>query len=208
MSRTLPTGFAAQTEGKVFPAVFLVELAWPGGTVYAWNGYGNLSWDSKTWVGTGYLGAITPIGETSDLRANGCALTLSGIPSDLIAEAFANDAQGQPARIWIGALLPSGALATDPLQVFDGIIDHTAFEDTGDTSTLTVQLEKEAIDRRVVGRRFTHEDQQIDAPGDLIFEYVAGLANAQLTFGPVTSASQGLPNGAAYPTAIGLVKFE
>ncbi len=50
-----------------------------------------------------------------------------------------------------------------------------------------MQLEKELIDRRTNSRRRTHEDQQIDAPGDLYFQYVAGLAQKQVVWGGASS---------------------
>lgn len=191
MARDLPTGYAAETENTVFPPIILVFLDWPNDPVYAWNGYGNLSWDSQTWVGTGHLGTFSPISESGDLRANGTALTLSGIPSDLITKAFANDFQGVDGKIWLGEISSDGTLPIDPYLAFDGFIDNSAFEesgiDGGETSIITVNLEKEMIDRRIVGRRNTHEDQQIDAPGDLYYEYVAWLANNPIPFGPVTT---------------------
>lgn len=203
MARTLPTGYETAANAQVFPPVFLVYLDWPGGAVRAWNGYGNISWDSQTWYGTGEFGQISPIGESSDLRANGVQLTLSGIPSELIAEAFANDIQGVAAKIWLAPLNTStGAFIADPLCLFDGVIDNTAFEENGETSTISVNLEKELIDRRSDPRRYTHEDQQIDAAGDLFFEYVAWLAQNPISFGPVT-ASTGTSPGASAPANMG-----
>lgn len=207
MSRTLPTGFAALATGKVFRPVFFVFLDWPGDPVYAWNGYGNYSWDSHTWVGTGHLGNLSQISESKDLAANGLVLTLSGIPSDLIAKALADDTMGCAGKVWISSLSAAGVLEADPLQIFDGEIDICPGEDDGKTATISVQLEKDMIDRRIKDRRRTHEDQQIDAPGDLIFEYVAALSQNPITFGP-SRASAGLPAGAYYPTAAGLQRFE
>lgn len=208
MSRTLPTGYAALTTEKVFRPVFLVFLDWPGDPVYAWTGYGSISWDGHTWVGTGQQGTISEIGESSNLRANGVKLTLSGIPSDLVSKAVANDSQGQVARIWLGCLLKDGTFAADPYLVFDGVIDMCPIEDSGKEATITVQLEKELIDRRLNNRRYTHEDQQIDYPGDMGFEFVAGLADKEITWGTKSMAAAGLPAGAVYPTAIGMVQFE
>jgi hypothetical protein len=208
MSRSLPTGFAALTEGDVFRPVFLVELAWPSGTVNAWNGYGSISWDSKTWVGTGHLGAISDIGESSDLAANGLTLQLSGIPSSLITEAMADDSQGQPAKIWLGCLAKDGTFAADPYLIFDGVIDVCTLQDDGPTATIQVKIEKELIDRRLNNRRYTHEDQQIDYAGDLFFEFVAGLADKEITWGTKTQPASGLPPGAVYPTGVGMVQFE
>jgi hypothetical protein len=48
---------------------------------------------------------------------------------------------------------------------------------------LAIRVEKELIDSRTRGRRYTHEDQQIEHAGDLGFEYVAGLADKEITWG-------------------------
>lgn len=208
MSRTLPTGYAALATGKSFSPVFLVELRWPSGTVYVWNGYGTISWDGHTFVGTGHLGSITTIGESRDLKANGVTLTLSGIPTSLVNQALEEDSQGAVAKIWLGPLTKEGAFAADPLQVFEGIIDVCPSEESGETSTISVQLEKELIDRRLNNRRYTHEDQQLDYAGDMFFSFVSGLVDKEITWGAVTQPANGLPAGAVYPTAIGMVQFE
>lgn len=206
MSRTLPTGYSALATGKVFRPVFFVFLDWPGDPVYAWNGYGNIDWDGHTWLGTGHLGTISLIKETKDLSANGCTLTLSGIPSDLIIKAMANDTKFCSGKVYMTSMSAAGALEADPLQIYNGYIDVCPGEDSGQTATISVQLEKEFIDRRLNNRRRTHEDQQIDAPGDLFFDTVAWLSQNPIIFGPTKAASGALP-GAVYPTAIGMVQF-
>lgn len=203
MSRSLPTGFATLTEAQKFSPIFLVYLDWPDGAVRFWNGYGDLSWDSQTWTGTGHLGTISTIGESKDGRANGVTLSLSGIPSEIVLNALAGDTQGAQGTIWLGALGSDGALESDPLQIFDGVIDICPIEDGGETSTISVQLEKELIDRRLNNRRTTHEDQQIDYPGDLFFEFVAGLADKEVTWGGVTQAGSGTAPGAVAPSSSG-----
>lgn len=183
MSRDLPTGFASAMDAATLHPCILVELAWPTGTVRAWNGYRDLTWDGNTFIGTGHLGGISAIKESRDGAANGVALTLSGIPSGNVSLALANDTQGQSAKIWFGELNSAGAFTIDPYQIFEGVIDVCPIEDDGTTATITVQLEKELIDRRARGRRYTHEDQIIDYPTDRGFEYVAGLVNKPLNWG-------------------------
>ena len=195
MSRTLPTGFQAAMSASVVRPAFFVQLNWPSGTIYVWTGYGSKSWDGHTFLGTGHLGKISEIKESGDLGANGVTLSMSGIPSALVAEALANDAQGQPAKIWIAALAADGSLAADPYLVFDGKIDQTVIEDSGDTATISVQLQKELVDNRSGARRYTHEDQQIEYAGDLGFEYVAGLANKTFTWGTASATPNGAPAG-------------
>lgn len=185
MSRTLPTGLGTALAAVEVAPVFLVQLNWPTGIVYAWNGYHNLVWDSKTWVGTGHLGGISEIKESSDLGANGTVLTLSGIPSAQIAEALRNDSLGMPAKIYFGVLTAAG-FSIDPYLVFDGMIDAPNIVTDGDTSTITLPLEKELVDNRSTSYRYTHEDQQLTYPGDLGLQYVTGLQNKDFTWGKAT----------------------
>lgn len=198
MARNLPTGYAALTEADVFYPVMLIELDWSSGAVRAWTGYGEISWGGNTYYGVGDFGSVSPIGESNNLGANGVTLTLSGVPSDAIAEALTNDSQGRSGKIWIASLNRAGTFQADPYLIFDGLIDVTGIDDSGDTATISVSLEKELIDRRVQSRRSTHEDQQIDYPGDLFFEYVAGLQNKVLAWGGKT-----LPSGSATPGSNG-----
>ncbi len=203
MSRTLPTGYAALAAARVFRPVFLVDLDWPSGIVYLWGGYGTMPWGGNTYVGTGHLGGVSTISESFNGRANGVTLTLSGIPSALLADALAVDSQGRRGRVWLAALANDGSMAADPYLIFDGVIDICPVSDDGSTASITVQLEKELIDRRVNNWRYTHEDQQIDSPGDLIFSFVAGLANAQFHWGGKALAPPDLGGSGSGPTGSG-----
>src|ERR1044072_7703574 len=195
MSRTLPTGLGTALAAVEVAPVFLVELDWPTGTVYAWNGYHDLSWNGHTWIGTGHLGGISEIKESNDLGATGTVLTLSGIPSAQIAQALRNDALGLAAKIYVGVLSASG-FSIDPYLAFDGMIDAPNINTDGDQSTITIPLEKELVDNRSNARRYTHEDQQLDYPGVLGLEYVTGLQNKDFTWGKATVfANDGGGNG-------------
>lgn len=191
MSRDLPTGLGAALAGPTLHPVFLVALDWSGGLVRAWNGYRDLVWGGNTYVGTGHLGGISAVKESRDLAANGVTLTLSGIPSANLTLALANDSQGRSAKIWLGEINSAGAFTIDPYLLFDGVIDVTSIEDDGTTATIAVQLEKELIDKRARGRRYTHEDQIIDFPTDRGFEYVAGLADKPLNWGGPSATGAG-----------------
>lgn len=184
--RTLPTGLDAALSAVEVAPIFLVELDWPTGTVYAWNGYHVLNWNGIDWQPTGHLGGIAEIKESSDGTVNGTQLSMSGISAASIEEALENDSQGRPARIYHGVLSSTG-FTIDPYLVFDGLIDFPSIVRNGSTATITVNLEKELYDDRSSVRRWNHEDQQIDFPGDLGFEYVAGIANQQFTWGKATT---------------------
>lgn len=194
MSREMPAGFDAALSAAVVYGAILVELEWPSGTVRTWNGYSDLSWDSKTWVGVGHLGGISEIGESPTER-NGVQLTLSGVPSSVISQALENNSQGKPARIWFGKF---EAGVFDAVRCFEGVIDVCSIDGEAENRMVTVMLEKELYDDRSAARRYTHEDQQLDYPGDLGLEYVAALANRQFTWGRTTVSPAG--GGGAEPS--------
>jgi len=181
--RDLPANFAAQLDAQVVAPAFFLHLDWPQSPVYWVTAYGAINWDGKTWQPTGEFMQIAQIGESNDARANGVQLSLSGIPSQVLASIFRNDFQGKTAQIYIGFLNEQGGLITAPLRIFEGQIDSAALDDSGETSTAVVNLEKELIDRRDEVRRFTHEDQQLDHPGDLYFEYQTWLSMNPIKFG-------------------------
>lgn len=195
MARDLPTGMATATSAPALAPVFLVELQWPTGTVYAWNGYGTITHAGNTYTGTGHLGTISEIKESRDGSANGIQLSLSGIPSSLIALALADDSQGRAAKVWFGVLDSAAAFTVAPYLIFDGVIDVCPISDNGETATITINLEKELIDTRTRGRRYTDEDLQLDFPGDRGLEYVAGMQNKEISWGRATAPAGGVPPG-------------
>lgn len=185
MSRILPTGLdTALSADKVYPVV-MVALDWPGTPLYVWNGYHTINWSGVDWVGVGHLGGISEIKESSGSQANGVAVTLSGVPSANVALALSDSSQGRRARIFFGVISAAG-FTIDPYCVFDGVIDYASLVSSGETATITVNLEKELFDDRSDARRWTHEDQQIDYPGDLGFRQVAEIANKSFTWGKAT----------------------
>jgi len=189
MSRSLPTGMAAAAAAATVAPVFLTDLDWPSGHVRAWTGYGQISYDGNTFTGTGDQGAISEIKESADGAANGVTLSLSGIPSGNIALALEDDAQGRAAKIWLAFLdFSNGTFAYGPHLIFDGFIDTAAIDDNGTTATVTIQIEKELIDRRSTGRRYTHQDQQIDHPGDMFFDMMAINAERAINWGVAASS--------------------
>lgn len=208
MSRDLPTGMSGKVSAAKLSPIFLVSLDWPSGMVYAWSGYGDIVWNGNTYVGTGQVGTISEVRESRDGAANGAVLSLSGIPSSEIAHSLEDNSQGRSGKIWLGLLTAAGALDGDPYLLFDGFIDVCPSEDSGDSCTISVKLEKELIDARARGRRYTHEDQQIDYPGDLGFEFVAGLADKQVTWGTATAASSGATPGSGVGSGGGNSEME
>lgn len=184
MARNLTTNLRNALTAQQVTPIMLFYADFPSGAVRAWTGYGNLSWASQTWAGVGDFGGVDKVEEASDQSAKGVVFSLSGIPSNLISAGLDDAYQGRTCALYIGALDASGAVVADPYLIFSGRMDVMEIEDGGETATVRLSGESRLIDlNRPRARRYTHEDQQIDYPGDLGLEYVAGLQDKQIYWG-------------------------
>jgi hypothetical protein len=205
MARDLTASMISATTANVVAAALLFKAEFDSGDLCAWTGYGDLTFGGDTYQGVGDLGGVDNVEETMDIRANGATVTLSGIPSSLLAIALAEPYQGRPATLYLAALnLTTGALIADPYPILSGRMDVMSIEEGADTATISLTVENNLIElTRSKERRYTHEDQQIDFPGDLGLEYVAGIQEKPLNWGvsspaAATSASRPSPPSRAF----------
>lgn len=183
MARDLTASVITQLQSASVEVGILFEGEFASGWVRLWSGIGSLSWDSKTWTGTGNLLGISGIDETAEVRASGMTVSLSGVPSDLLSAALGDARSGRIGRVYL-AFFSGGSIVADPILQFEGRLDVPAIEDGPETATISISYESELIDlERARERRYTPEDQQIDFAGDLGFDYVASLQDAQITWG-------------------------
>jgi hypothetical protein len=181
LSSAMQTELAAQ---KLTPVMFF-EGEWTAGFLRFWTGIGTITWGGKTWTGAGNVLGISPIEETTQLRAAGVRVSLSGMSQDIIATVLQYAAYGRSGSIWLGCLAgDSGTLVSDPYLMFQGNLDVPSIEETGDTCQISVSYESRLIDlERASDRRWTQDDQQIAYPGDKGFEFMAKMVDKTVTWG-------------------------
>jgi hypothetical protein len=191
MPRSMSAAMLAALQSKeLLPAIF-VSMQFASGTVYIWNGLGNITWNGHTWTGVGSLGGISQIQDGAGVDASGITLTLSGIDNSLLADVNQNLQLGLPVTVYLGLFdnaSPTSLLA-DPLVAWAGRLDQSTVDVGGETATISINCEHRLVDMNVaVDRRYTHDDAQIDHPGDLGFQFVNSLQEITLYWGRV-------PNG-------------
>ncbi len=176
MARNLTGAMVTEITAKRLRLILLLELEFTSGVVNIWTGRGDYVWDSKTWAGLGNLLSISPIEETTELRASSVMISVSAIPSAVVARVLSESRQGLPGRIWIGALNDDGTTVIDPYPAFEGRMDIPAIEESGETSIATFQFERHMVDgNRSSERRYTAEDQKSRFPGDLGFDIINSI---------------------------------
>lgn len=180
--RPMDAGTAAAVIAGHVPYIFFVRLDFSQPLCVCSAAY-NVFWYGIEWTGLGNLGGMEPLQEQAGLEAIGVRLTLSGVPSEMIALTLGEQYQGKPCQIWFAPLREDLRLLVDPVRLFYGRMDTMNVE-VGDTATITVSAESRMAtwDRARV-RRYNNEDQQSRYPGDKGFEFVPQMVEKNLQWG-------------------------
>ncbi|MCB1580458.1 MAG: hypothetical protein H6859_00430 [Rhodospirillales bacterium] len=181
LNETLST----ETEKQVVRPILMAEFDFDTNVERAWTGVGELVWDSKTFYGTGNLGKVSKIEETTEMKATGASFQLSAIPAELIEDILAAPIQGHSAKMWF-ALMDEDFqnIIDEPHLIHDGRLDTSELIDTGDTATITLNSETRFRDlERPRTKRYTDAEQQKRYPGDKGLEYVPSMQDKEITLG-------------------------
>lgn len=181
MPKTLTAEMSAELAKSVKSPVMLMSGAFDDGTLYLWSGIGNLSWDGQTWLGAGELLHISELPDSASLEAQKITIQLRGVVFENLALALDQVTQGSPVKIWLGFLDAAGVLIPDPFLAYTGAMDVPEIAEDGASVDIGIAIEgRIARLARKKERRRTHEDQQINYPGDMGLEYVASLQDVKV----------------------------
>ena len=207
MSRDIPAAFSTAVEQTTVDIFFAIELFFDTSTLRFWSGLGEVEIAGNTYVGSGSLIQISSVDESLDISAKGATLTLSGLPSDLLALALAEPYQGRKCRIYFGirdnapsflqqedgdyVLTESEAFidlqpeaAPVMAEIFTGYIDQMNIDEGPETSTIAVYVESRLIDlQRPRELRYTSESQKSRFPNDRGFDFVEDLQAKKFQWG-------------------------
>ena len=193
MVRTLSGSMTTEVAKSAIAPVMFVELDFTSGFVRAWNGQGPIDWNGKTWLGGGEFMGISAIEESKAIEATSVSLTLSGVPSALVAVAYGDFSQGRPAKVWLGMFdVNAGAVIADPIQIFAGRMDTISDQDDGTTAQIAVTAESNLADLdRLRVRYFTDQDQQRLFESDRSLRYMSSVQDRPVYWG--TANKSGSP---------------
>lgn len=203
MSRDLATNTAAQyAASHVNPIIFVkleFDTALPNqtGTIRLHNGLGTYVWDDgsgdQSWLGTGDLGQISAIEEGDEISPYSIELTLSGIDTEIAAEAARETYYQRPVTLYIGALNASDELVATPDVIWTGFIDTMdAVLGGGAGDSIRVTAESElAMFERSSNYLYTNAQQQSDSTGDTFFTHLQEMEDLTLDWGKRKAGSGG-----------------
>ena len=181
--RTIDANLKAGAESGEFNYIIFAKLAFPSGTVYVHNGVGTHSFGGDDYLGVGAFGSIDAIEDTVDLNSKPVTLTLSSVTQDILDAIKTDNIFGRDADLYLGSLNEDSELEGTPTNWFSG---HMEKPDVllGKVDGINIRLQSRAsrLSRRN-NKRYTLEDHQGDFPGDLFFEFLPYVMEAEVTWG-------------------------
>lgn len=179
-TRDVTTPVLNALDDSVVEPFFAIDIDFDTAPVYIWNGYGNLTIGSKTYLGAGELLSLSEVQETTEMEARGASISMTGIPSQYISAALSQPYHGRACRIYFGIVGSPGTY----VEVFSGELDQMNILESNDSATIQITAENVLIRlERPVVRRFTDQDQKLRYPGDLGLEFVASLQDKDILWG-------------------------
>lgn len=182
--RALDPDVIAQIESNFVRPAFFFEGEFTSSPIRLWTGLGDISWDSKTWYGNGWLQGFGGIGETADIKATNLEITLAGVPSNVIELALNEVSQNKAGRLWIAFLGDADYIVPDPFLIFEGKLDTAEIDDGSKSASVTFTYETELIDlEKAEEQRYTDAYQRSIYPDDTGLRYITAMADWDGFFG-------------------------
>lgn len=181
MSLTTDTAWNTATASPALGALYLVELAFTGGTLRVTNWPLDVVALGFTWTGVGAVSEVGPLKESEDGNYQKLTLGLTQVQNSYLALALgaAETYQGRTARIWV-ALVDATTLQITgaPLLRFSGYMDQVRIErDEEMTGRVLLDCQTGAFDLRSnpAALRMNQAQHSVRQPDETGFRYIQDL---------------------------------
>lgn len=173
-----------QSEAASNHPIYFVKLQFDSADVNLHSGLGDIVFDGDTYTGAGSIGAISGVEETVELGRSPVTLTMSGLPTTLLAALLAEQYQGRRATIYMGYMnMTTYRLVEDPVIIHRGLMDTPDFNQGKELSiSLKIESRFAQWDNAKV-RRYTNEDQRSRYPTDTGFQFVEASVEKAIYWG-------------------------
>ena len=162
MSRDIHSDVLTATQGQQIVACHLGKFEFKDETLYFNTSPVEITYKSQTYYAVGNLGSVDDIVETDELSMSSLDVHLNMINDDMRSYAANLEYSNRPATIYRAYLNSSYQLIGEPLVLFYGAMDNVTFNESGDTSTLTLTIADHLIDwARNRNGRYTSQEQKV-----------------------------------------------
>lgn len=158
---------------------YLVDVEFDTDPLYFSSLYGDIDYDSKTYIGAGNLGQISNTSENSDLEPSNVKISISGVNPAVLPTVFAQEYINRAASIRLIMLSDNDAVIGE-IPYYNGIISSLHLE-YGATSSIHIELADQlSVWNRKKVRRYTDQDQKTRHPSDEAFEFVEQIQDMEI----------------------------
>lgn len=165
-----------RSPGRQTPAL---SLDHDGEVLRATDAPFDVTFDGKTFIGVGSLGAVDTVQEAGDLVPTSATFTLTGVEQSKISLALTTRYLDRPVRLYQVTWDEDGA-QLDPFLVFEGRLDEMNVA-LGAFGSVSVSAESHLRNwRRPKNRRWNHQAQQTLWPDDGFFQFLAEMVDRQV----------------------------
>ena len=197
--KPLTAALKAETQLDEVNPIWFIEAEFPSptGTVRVCSlGGGYFKWDSYQWQGLGGAIGISPITETTDVRAQSYKVRVNLFDGSWFDPTKLSNYNGNSCKLWFACYDRTTAedtsqntdprLIADPYLMVDGFLDEDETTEDGKSGSLefTVIDRLETMNRKRQ-LRYTHEQQKMLFPSsnDRGLEYIPQLQDQELKWG-------------------------
>ncbi len=183
MSRTTDVQLLSTIQAEKLDWAYMLALHFEGDPVYVWSGSGDLTWDGKTWIGTGDVGSLSGVSETDAMSNTVIEATLSHLEPEHLQEIINFDPVGRSFDLHLAFFENDQRSPYKVLTLTAGVVDGISVVD-GQVGMIKLKLVSEmALMRRFHLFRMDDQHQQYLFPGDKGCEYVTSL-DEEIIWGP------------------------
>jgi hypothetical protein len=151
----------------------LIKLDFPT-PIYITDYGQDITYNSQNYDASSYILEVGGASETGDIRVNSMDLILSAVEQSYVSLFLNNNYVNVAVTIQRACLDDNGAVIGEPITYFDGRIVGYGIEDSGQDSTLNVEIASHWQDfDKVQNRKTNSKSQQFWFPNDRGFQYAA-----------------------------------
>lgn len=167
------------------PRGLFAAIEHPNGTGYFCTGVGSRPWNGHTWTGSGSLGKITPIKNSSEIAIEDITFSMSGVDAAIVA-GMNDNVRNRNGSVWLACFSENDQVIADPILIVDAELDYqvATFQSDG---TATVEIIAHAGFYKLdsgVEEAWTPENQKLRYPTDTGLDMVPAMQKQDLQWKP------------------------
>jgi hypothetical protein len=182
--KTLNSNTIAQFESGLVRYDYLLEVSFAETVLRLTSAPFDISLDpSGAFLSNGWLLGVRGIEETSELKAVGLSITLSGISTSLLEMILRQSSQQVTGKLYLVFFDPNWDVIETDLR-FTGFLDNVHLKEDAEEPLIELNFENELIKLKTIREwRYTPNDQKILYPSDEGFYNVAFLSEQRIYWG-------------------------